>query len=214
MLNFIRSGCCRDENHLRNDVHELIEREGTVVHGARESEAVFNEGFFSRSVTRVLPANLWHSDVRFVNHYKHVFREIVKQRVGALSWLSSVQVCRVIFDARTDARLLHHFQVMFSSRAKSLHLEELSLFFELCQLNLQFFFNCSTSVIQSFRTCGVVRSRKQSEFLYLHALLLGHRIKESDLFNFVVKERDSNCFVAVGRLNFEGVALHAKKPAL
>ncbi len=59
-----------------------------------------------------------------------------------------------------------------------------------------------------------MRGREQGELVDLAVALLGDRVEEGDLLDDVVEEGDPHGFVAVGGLDLEGVALHAKESAV
>ena len=85
VLDLVGPGRRRDEDHLRHELHELVEVERTVVERARQAEAVLDQGLFARAVTGVLAADLGYRHVGLVDHDEEVRREVVEQRVGPLA---------------------------------------------------------------------------------------------------------------------------------
>ena len=83
------------------------------------------------------PRDLRHRDVRLVDDHEKVRREVVEQRERALAGLTPVEVRRVVLDARADAGLFEHLEVVFGARAQALGLEELALGLEQRQLLLE-----------------------------------------------------------------------------
>jgi hypothetical protein len=103
---------------------------------------------------------------------------------------------------------------VLGARTQPLGLEQLAFGLELRELRLEFVLNAPTGALQGRGAGGVVRRREERELIHLAAVFLGHRVEERDLFDDVLEERDTNCFVAVGRLNLEGVTLHPERAAI
>ena len=120
----------------------------------------------------------------------------------------------VVLDTGAEAGLLEHLEIVFGARAQTLGLEELALGLELRELASAVPPRSREGALQRRVTGGVVRRREERELLHLAAALLGHRVEERDLFDHVLEERDADRFVAVGRLDLEGVALHPERAAL
>src|SRR5688572_23029973 len=109
---------------------ELLELEGAVVERARQAEAVFDEGLFSRAIATVHRADLGNGLVRLVEDEQEVLREIVDERRGRLAFFAVREMARVVLDAVAETHLLHHLDVVEGSLFEALLLEETSLFVE------------------------------------------------------------------------------------
>ena len=120
----------RDEDHLGDEVDELLEVEGPVVERAGQAEAVLDQDLLARPVPGVLAAQLGHRDVALVDDHEEVAREVVEQGVGPLPGERPSRCARVVLDPRADPRLLEHLEVVLGARAQPLGLEELALALE------------------------------------------------------------------------------------
>ena len=127
LLDLVRARRRRHEHDLVDALDELLEAQRTVVHRGRQPEPVLDERLLARPVALVHPVQLRHGDVRLVDEDQEVLREVVEQRVGGLAGLASVDVPRVVLDARARADLAHHLEVVVRAHAQPLRLEELVL---------------------------------------------------------------------------------------
>ena len=116
-----RSGA--DVDGLRREGLKFVERLGPVVECGRQSEAVFDERLLARAVAAIHGANLRHGDMAFVDDEQKVLRKIVQQTKWALTRAPSVQVTRIVFDARAVAQLLNHLQIVRDALLEPLGLE-------------------------------------------------------------------------------------------
>ena len=106
---------------------------------------------FLACVPRVLAPHLGNRDVRLVDDHEKVRRKVVEQREGAFAGLTPVEVSGVVLDARTDARLFQHLEVVLSARTQSLCLEQLAFGLEQRQLLLEFDLNRAARALQRGR---------------------------------------------------------------
>ena len=60
---------------------------------------MFYQGVFTRSISSVLPVELWHSDVAFIDDEKIILRKEVQKTKRRLIEGSSVKVHRIILYA-------------------------------------------------------------------------------------------------------------------
>ena len=87
MLRLIAVRRRRDKEHPVHALLELREVQGTVVHGARQAEAVLNKRRLSRKVAVKHAADLWNRDMALVDNREKVLREIVNQGKRGLARL-------------------------------------------------------------------------------------------------------------------------------
>ena len=78
---------------------------------------MLHECAFTRRVPFVHRTDLRHRDVGFVDHQQKVLREIVEQAVRRRAGRPTVDVARIVLDARTRAHLSHHLDVIAGSHA-------------------------------------------------------------------------------------------------
>jgi hypothetical protein len=88
---------------------------------------VVDERALARGIALVHRADLRNRDVRLVDDEQEVVGEEVEQRVRRLARLASVDVTRVVLDARAEAELLQHLEVERRAHAQALRLEQLAL---------------------------------------------------------------------------------------
>jgi hypothetical protein len=162
----------RDEDHLGHEFHELVEVERTVVQGARQPEAVLDQGLLARAVAGVLAAHLGHGHVGLVDHHEKVLGEVVEQREGPLAPAATVEVGRVVLDARADPVCSSISRSCSVRERKALGLEQLALGLEERQLLLELVLDAATGPLQGRGAGGVVRGGKERELLDLAAALL------------------------------------------
>ena len=86
---------------------------------------MLDQRVLSRPVAFVLTVELGHGDVRLVDDREEVGREVVEQGVGPLPGRAPVEVAGVVLDARADADLPEHLQVVGGAHPQPLRLEEL-----------------------------------------------------------------------------------------
>ena len=80
-LDLVVAGRRRDEDAGAELLLPLVEPEGAVVQGARQAEAVLDEGALAAEVAGEHPADLGDGHVRLVDEHQSVLREEVEQRV-------------------------------------------------------------------------------------------------------------------------------------
>ena len=64
--------------------------------------------------------------MRFVDDHQSVARQIIEQRRRRLARFLAGQMPRIIFDAATEAHLLHHLQVEHRALMQPLRFEQLA----------------------------------------------------------------------------------------
>ena len=101
---------------------ELREGQRAVVLGRREAEAVLHEVLLAGAVAAEHGVDLRQGDVALVHDHQVVLREIVDQAEGARPGGASVEVARVVLDARAVAQLLDHFEVVLHALLDALRL--------------------------------------------------------------------------------------------
>ncbi len=114
----------RDVDRLAHVVLELLELERPVVERARQAEAVLDERLLARAIAAVHRLDLGHRLVRLVDDQQEVRREVVDERRRGLARLAPREVARVVLDARAEAHLLHHLEVVERALLEALLLEE------------------------------------------------------------------------------------------
>src|SRR5258706_446167 len=82
-LDLVRARCGGDVDRLVEAGLELLERQGTVVQGARQPEPVLDEDLLARAVASPHAVHLRDADVRLVDEHQEVRREVVEQRPRA-----------------------------------------------------------------------------------------------------------------------------------
>ena len=118
---------------------ELVELHGTVVQGAGQAEAVFDQAALARVIALVHGADLRDSDVGLIDDQKVILREVVEEAVRTLSGFASAEMARVVFDAAAVAHLEHHFEVIVGAHLQALGLQQAALTAQQSQTLAQLF---------------------------------------------------------------------------
>jgi hypothetical protein len=125
------AGRRRDEDHLRRDGEELVERLRPVVHRGRQPEAVVDERALARPVALEHRADLRHGLVGLVDEADEVLGEVVDEAVRPVAGVAAVEDPRVVLDAVAEAHLPQHLHVVLRALAQAVGLQELALGLEL-----------------------------------------------------------------------------------
>ena len=112
----------REIEFLAGPLEELIKPQRPVVHGAGQTETVFDQGSLARRIALIHSTNLGNSDVGFVNDSEEVLGEVIQETAGSLTGFPTIDVARIVFNTRAEAQLLHHFDVITSAHPDALGL--------------------------------------------------------------------------------------------
>ena len=79
VLQLIRTGRCRHENHLRRKVLPLIEAQRPVVESGRQAKPILDQRFLAGSITPIHRPELRNGLVTLIDHQQRILRQIVEQ---------------------------------------------------------------------------------------------------------------------------------------
>ena len=119
-----------DEYYLSELFLEFLEKQGSVIKGGGQTEAVFNEILLSGVVAARHSAHLRDSHVGLVDKHNKIVGHIVEERIGGGACGSARQHSRIVLHARAEAHLAEHLDIVLGSLLYSLRLDELVLRFE------------------------------------------------------------------------------------
>ena len=196
----------RDEHGLVHPLDELVEAQRPVVPGRGQAEAVLDQHVLARLVARVLPVQLGDGDVALVDDAEVVLGEEVEQRVGRLARLAAVEVAAVVLDARADAGLGQHLEVVLGADPEALRLEQLALLLELLQALAQLDLDGPDGALDDLVAGHVVRGGVDGDVLHLLAHLAGEDVEGHDALDGVAEHLDPQRRLLVGRVDLDGVA--------
>ena len=156
----------------------------------------------------VLAVQLWHGNVRLVDHHQEVLGEVVEQRVGRLPRTPAVDGRRVVLDAVAVAELGHHLQVVAGAHLQALGLEQLALGLEEREPLGQLLLDADDGGLHPLGAGGVVGGREHHQILEGLQALAGERVEHGDAFNLVAEELDPHRSLVIGGMDLDGVAPH------
>ena len=107
--------CGRYVHHLIGHLHKFLKPQRTVVKGGRQTESVFHKVLLAGAVATIHGAYLRHADVALVYEHEIVLGEEVEQTVRTFAWFASVEVARIVLNARTMSKLLYHLHVILDA---------------------------------------------------------------------------------------------------
>jgi len=113
-----------DVDRLRDQLVELLGAQGAVLERGGQAEAELDEALLAGAVAVVHPADLRDRDVALVDEDQLVLREEVQEAMGALPGPAAGHVHRVVLDARAEARLAEHLEVVLDAHPEALRLHE------------------------------------------------------------------------------------------
>ena len=111
---------------LMNHTVKFLEGERTVVEGGRQSETVFHQVLLSGSIATIHRTDLRNAHMALIYHQKEVFREEIEQAVWAFSFVSAIEISRIVLDARTVSQLLDHLHIVFHTLLDALCLDAIA----------------------------------------------------------------------------------------
>ena len=207
-LPLVLAGRGREEHDLVHALGELLEPQRPVVHRRRQPEAVLDQRVLARTVALELPVQLRDRDVRLVDDAQPVVGEVVEQRVRRLVADATVEVHRVVLDARAAPDLAQHLEVVGGAHAQPLRLEQLALALELGEPLGELGLDAGDRLLQPLLVGGVVRRGEQRERVELLDDLAGERVDRAHALDLVAEELDAHRPLLVGREHLDRVAAH------
>ena len=210
---FILVGGGADIDDLVGEFAKLFEFERAVVERGGQAETVVHQAFFARAVAAVHGADLWHTDVAFVDDHEKVFREKVEQTIGAHARLAAVEVARIVFDARAVTEFANHFEIIVHAFFETLGFEEFALLFEERHLRHQVVLYLVNGVFLAF--FGGHEEVGGIDLVLVERTEAGsrHAVHFFDAIDLVAPEIDAQHIVGVGQKHIDRVAFHTEVAA-
>ena len=205
----------RNKQRLRPHRFPFFEPQRTIVHARRQPEAVLGQRRLAPVVAAEHAPYLRHRDVAFISENERVIWQILKQRRRRVAGTPAGEITRIVFDARTRARRLHHFHIESRALFQALGFEQFARRIHLVEPLLQFRFDRFDCLLQRRLWRHVVRvgvDFHQRQFVGLGA---SERIEFDDRFNFIPKQREppGPVFQMRGK-DFDRIAARAERSAL
>ena len=158
------------------------------------------------AVAGALAVQLGHGDVALVDDDQIVLGEEVEQGVGRLPGRPAVEVAAVVLDARADAGLGQHLEVVLGAHPEALRLEQLALLLEVLQAFAQLRLDGADGPLDDLVAGDVVGGRVDGDVLQLVAHLARHHVEGHDALDGVAEHLDPEGLLLVGRVDLDGVA--------
>ena len=140
MSGFVFGWSRRDEYGLSDLLFELVELEGTILHGGGESESVVHEILFPCSITRIHPTDLGDCHMRLIDECEESLWKEFHQCCWWFSDIAITQIHTVVLDTVDVARLREHLEIILDPHLDPLCLDELAMFCEELHLLLHLVF--------------------------------------------------------------------------
>ncbi len=172
-----------------------------------------DEGALAGGIPLVHCAYLRHGDVRLVDHEQEVVGEEVEQRVGRLPRLATVEVPRIVLDARTEAQLLQHLEIEGGAHPQALGLEQLLLGLEFFQTRCELVFDRADRTLHGLGSCHVVRGREDRHRIHLLDDIAGERMQQVERLDLVAEQLDADGVLLVHRDDLDRVTTDAEVAA-
>ena len=203
-----------DVKDLWHGGHEFVELEGSVVEGAGEAEAVFDEDGFAGAVAFIHAADLGDGGVAFVEEEEEVVGEEVEQGAGGGAGDAAGEVAGVVFDALAEAHFLHHFDVVFGAHFDALGFEEFAFFFKPGDAFVEFGADGDDGAAEFVGGGDELFGGVEGVVGDFEGDGAGKDVNDGNAIDFVAKELDADGFgIEVGGDNFDDVAAGAEGAA-
>ena len=145
-----------------------------------------------------------------VDHHQVIFGEVVEQAEGAAALRTTVEVARIVLDARAVTQLLDHLQVVLDTLLDSLGLDFASFTLIKCNALAQVELNLLDRRVDTLFGRNEQISREYRNLIeYFEALPAGG-VDTLNLLDLVVEEHHSDRRLAKGLHNVDHVAIDAE----
>ena len=151
---------CGNVHDLVQTVVELIKIKRAVVIRARQTEAVLDQTFLAGAVAVIHGAHLRERHMALVHDEQKILREIVDERVRRRTRRTPRQHARIVLNARAEADLLQHFNVVTGALRDALCLDQLAVLLEVFHALVEFILQILDGFLQLFLGRDVVARRE------------------------------------------------------
>ena len=141
MLLLVLGRCGAHKHGLAHALLELIELEGAVIQGRRQTETVIDQIFFARAVATIHPTYLPDRHVRFVNKDQRVVRQVINQGRGRFTGLAAREMAGIVFDPFAETDFAQHLDIELGPLLDALRLDQFGLRQKGCLLHIEFIFD-------------------------------------------------------------------------
>ena len=191
-------------------VCKFVEGERPVVIGRGQAEAVVDQALFTRVVAVVHRAHLRQRHVALVDEEDEIVGEVVEQRRRRGAGGAAGDDAGIVFDARAEADLLQHFQVVLRPLADALRFEQLVVLLEkphlLPHLRLDVLHGAGHFLLRGH----VVRRGVDGDMVQNALRHAGDGVDLGDAVDLVAEKFDADGPASpVGGVDLERIAAHA-----
>ena len=151
--------------------------------------------------------------MRLVDEDDEVVREVVDERERVRALRPPFEVARVVLDARAEAELLQHLDVVLGALLEAVRLEHLPLRVELRDLLLELCADLIHGPLDGRCRRHVLGRGPDDKVLERRHHFAGERVEVRDRLHVIAEERDAVRGLRVGRLHLHHVTLHPEAAA-
>ena len=146
--------------------------------------------------------------MRLIKDQHEVWRKEINQRVWTRARRTRTDVPGVILNARAEAHLLHHFEIVFRPHLDALRFQQPARLLELRDARPQLFADREDGALHLVRRRHELLARKDCHRIELLQLVAGQRIEARQPVNLLAEELDAQRVFAIRRADFHRVAAH------
>ena len=206
---------CRNVHDLVQTVVELVKIERAVVIGTRQAESVLDQTFLAGAVAVIHGTHLRQRHMALVHDEQKILGKVVDERVRRTSRLTPRQHARIVLNARAEADLLKHFNVVARALRDALGLYQLAVLLEVFHAQLELFLKVLDGLLQLFLGRDIMARRKNGNVTQFTERNAGQRVNTADAVHLITEELHAdNVLVRVYRPDLHRVAAHAEAVAL
>ena len=212
---FIFPWCGRNINPLMDPIRKLVKLQRPVIKSGGKAEAVFHQRLFPGPVAAIHGADLRQRHMALIHKEQKILREIIQQGHRRASRRAVGDHPGVVFNSRTIAQLLHHFNVIVRALANALSLEQFIVFFKITHTLIAFDPNAFDRRGHFFSRRHIMAGRIDRRMIQDPRRLPCDHVDLADSIHFIPKELDPDgAIIGIGRENLQRVAANPKLVAL
>ena len=189
---------------------EFLECKWTIIKRRRQTETIFHQILFSRTVTTIHRPNLRNAHVTLIDHEEKVLWEEIEQTIRAFACISAIKVPRIVFNARTMSQLLDHLHVIFYTFLDALRLDAIADALEKVHLLDKVVLYHADGLLGLFLGCHEKIGWINLVGIKGFQTMIGEGIDLLDTVYLVVPPSHSQHIVTVCHVDIDSFALHTE----
>ena len=149
----------------------------------------------------------------FIDDQNKIIREIIKQSIRRCTRATSIDMTRIVFNSRTRAYFLEHFEVVGRSHPKTLSLKQFSLGFKPFEALFEFFLDRGDRTFHSFLTGNIVRCREEVDMINFLDHIPRHGMEYCQGIDFISEHFNPDSQFLIHRNDLNRVSTNPKGSA-